>query len=391
MTKDGLNAVVDGNIRFDKELLKIDMKGRSGKNTASLKGTVKDYTGEPRIKMDIYSKKLFLDELIPAGTKKKASPSKQTKVSAAAAAEEAEPLDLKLAASGEVKVDSAVYKGLEMTNYNMKYQLKDNRLEIERMSAEAGKGRLDLVSTIDLSKPGYSYKLSSNIDSLHADEVVNALFPRAKDTVYGVLSLNMNLNGAGTLPASIKKNLVASGNFNIKNGKITNAPLADELALLLGVDDLKTIELKKAKGSIDIRNGVAVLSSIFSSDDLSMNPSGKIGLDETLDLAFDLKLSPELTDRVSRNSSIAQYIKDEEGWGQIPLKIAGTFSDPSYTVDVAKAGKRVIRKKAQELIEDILNIDKGKERTAPQGETESEPSVPDLQKPIEDLLKGIFN
>jgi AsmA protein len=340
--------------------------------------------------MDIYSKKLFLDELLPTDKDDRTSPAAATTTSAKAS-EEAKPLDLKLTASGEVKVDSAVYKGIEMTDFNMKYELKDNKLDIERMSAVAGKGRLDIVSTIDMSKPGYAYNVASNLDSLHADEVVNAFFPKAKDTVFGVLSFNMNLNGAGTLPANIKRNLVADVDFNIKDGKITDNPLADEFALFLGVDDMKTIDINKAEGTVDIRNGNAYLNSIFSSDDISMDPKGNIGLDETLDLAFDLSLSPELTDKASRNSGIAQYIKNDRGWGQIPLKIAGTFSNPSYTVDVAKAGKRVIKKKAQDLIDDFLNIDRGEKEVPADGAPAEESGQPDFQKPLEDLLKGIFN
>jgi AsmA protein len=389
ITKDQLNAVVDGNIRFDKKILKIDMNGKSGRNMASIKGTVKDYSGTPEINMDIYSKKLFMDELIPVDAKEGTSATENTPASAGIK-EEAKPLDLKLTANGKVNVDSAAYKGLEMTNFNMNYEFKKNKLEIEKMSAEAGKGRLDIVSTIDMSKPGYYYSVSSNLDSLHADEVVNALFPKAKNTVFGILSFNMNMNGSGTLPENIKRNLKADGNFNIKDGRITDNPLTDKFSLFLGVDDLKTIDFNRSEGSVTVRNGVAKLKSIFSSDDISMNPGGNIGLDETLDLAFDLSLSPELTDKASRNSNVAQYIKNDEGWGQIPVLVAGNFSKPTYKVDVAKAGKRVIKKRAIELIEDILDDGKSDEVPA-EGVPEEDTGQPDIQKPLEDLLKGIFN
>lgn len=38
----------------------------------------------------------------------------------------------------------------------------------------------------------------------------------------------------------------------------------------------------------------------------------------------------------------------------IPLKISGTFADPSYAVDLEKAGKRVIKKEADKLIDKLL-------------------------------------
>lgn len=351
-----ISAVIDGNLRFEEQSMNIDIKGTTGRNTANLKGSVKSYFKNPKIKLNLYSKRLFLDELIPAGTTKASPPvGKGAPASVKEEAEEAKPLDLKLTANGEIKVDSVIYKGISLNNFYTKYQLKDNRFEIIKMTALVEKGRFNLQGLVDLSKPGYTYNLTLSLDSLHANKVVNVLFPKAKNTVYGVLSSNFKLNGAGTLPENIKKNLIANGDFNIKDGKITNSKIPEALAEFLGIEELRTIKLKQAEGTVKIRDGVAKLDSVFSSNDLSMNPSGNIGLDETLDLAFDLKLSPRLTDKALMNLSIASYIKDEAGWGTIPLMVSGTFSNPSYSVDIAKAGKRVIKKEVEEFLKDIFD------------------------------------
>jgi AsmA protein len=262
----------------------------------------------------------------------------------------------------------------------MKYRFKKNKIHIIKMTAHTGGGKFNLNSIIDLSKPGYTYNLSCKADNLHVDEIINTLFPKAKDNIYGILSFTFKLSGAGTSSENIKRNLIGYGDFNIKNGRITNNKITENLSTLLGIDELKTINLKQASGTIKIRNSTTRLDSIFSSDDISMNPSGNIGFDKTLNLAFDLKLSPRLTDKALRNPSIASYIKDDAGWGRIPLKVSGTLSDPSYSVDFARAGKRIIKKKAKKLIEEIFK-DEDKEKDKKQ----------DLQKPLEDLLKGLFD
>lgn len=380
-----INAVLDGSLKFKEQSINIDLKSTVGKNTAELKGSVSSYFKNQKIKLNLYSKQLFLDELIPAGMAKSKTTFPEDKTATVKTAGEAKPLNLKLAAGGKIKIDSARYKGMTMSDFYMKYQLKNNKFEITKMTAYAGKGKFNLNSIVDLSRPGYTYKLSSNLDSLHADEVVNSLFPKVKNTVYGILSFNLKLSGAGTLPGSIKRNLIADGNFNIKDGKITNSKIAENLSLFLGIDELKTINLKQANGTVKIRNSIVRLDSIFSSDDIAMDPSGNIGLlDETLNLAFDLKLSPSLTNKALRKPTIASYIKDEEGWGRIPLKVSGTFTDPSYSVDIAKAGKRVIKKKAKELLEDLFKKDKDEAKGA-------EDQKPDIKKPIEKLLKGLFD
>ncbi|RJQ53126.1 MAG: AsmA family protein [Nitrospiraceae bacterium] len=376
-----INTVLDGKLKFSERSIDIDIKGTTGKNTVDIKGAVADYFKNPYIKLNLYSKQLLLDELVSVEAAKVSSIPGKAWAASVEVPGEAAPLNLKLAAEGEIKIGSAVYKGIKMNDFYAKYQFKDNKLEIPKITAVAGKGKLNINSAVDLSKPGYVYNLAGSLDSLHADEVINSLFPKAKDTVFGVLSANLRLNGRGTLPESIRKNLAGDGDFSVKDGKITNAKITENLALLLGIDELRTINLKQANGTVKIKDGVARLDSVFVSDDIAMNPSGYIGLDETLDLAFDLKLSPRLSNKTV-GSGIAKYIRDEEGWGIIPLKVSGTFAKPSYAVDVARAGKRAIKKELDRFIDKLLKRDADKK--AP------EDNSPEKKKPVEELLKGIF-
>ncbi|RJQ19297.1 MAG: AsmA family protein [Nitrospiraceae bacterium] len=374
-----IDTTLNGAVKLEGQSIGINISGAIGKNEADLKGSVSNIFSTPDINLNLHSKQLFLDELIPAGkTTSKKTPD-EGRPPQARPLSEARPLNLNLTAEGEIRIGSASYKDIRMSDFHAKYKFRNNKIEISKMTAAAGKGKMNISSVADLSKPGYAYNLAGNLDSLHADEIVNSFFPKAKDTVFGLLSANLKLTGAGTLPESIKKNLVADGDFTIKNGKITATQLTRSLALFLNIKELETIDLKQADGTIRIRNGVARLDSIFSSDDIAMDPSGYIGLNETLDLAFDLKLSPRLTGK-TMGSNIAKYIKDESGWGMIPLKVSGTFSNPVYAVDVAKAGKRVIRKEAEKAIEKLFKKDKG---------TEGD-KTPREQKPVEDLLKEIL-
>jgi len=389
---EGVSALLNGSIKFSEKLMNIDINTTVGKNTAGIKGTINNFLADQDIRLDIYSKRLLIDELIPAKaetTPDKPSPAGRKPVPEKPA-KEAGPLDLKFAASGEIKVDSAIFRGMDMTSFRMKYIFRNNKLNIPEMTANAGKGRFVLSSLIDLSKPGYSYNLSSSLDSLHADEIVNSMFPKAKDTVYGLLSFNLKLNGAGTLAESIKKNLSADMDFNIKDGKITNAKVAENLSRFLNIRELETINLRKADGRVKIRDRVARLESVFTSDDISMDPKGDIGLDETLALEFDLKLSPRLTDKAMMNSGIAKFIKNDDGWGMIPLKVSGTFAAPSYTVDVAKAGKRIIKKETDKLLEKLFNKKEQGQQGDQQGPSKQQDPVKQLEKPLKELFKGMF-
>ena len=390
----GIDALLDGKVKIDEKIISIDLTGSSGRNSARLTGSVGNYFKNQVIDLNVSSKKLYLDELVPAEKKSAPQPSEVAGESEkmATPAKEAEPLKLKLQAKGEVRIDSAVYKGMNMTDFYMKYLFKDNKLVISKMTAKAGKGKFSLNSRVDLSTPGYKYDLTTKVDSLNADEVVNAFFPKAKDKVFGIITTNMKLSGKGSLPRSIKRNLVADADFNIKDGKIKDAELTRKLSLFMNVSELETINFTKAGGTVKINRGIAVLNSIFKSDDLAMDPKGEIGLNETLDLAFDLKLSPRLTDKAI-TSKIGKYMKDERGWGTIPILVTGTFSDPEYGPDLAKVGKKVIERKINKLLDKLLNKDERPQQQDRQQPQEEETREREPENPVNELLKqlpGLF-
>ena len=355
-----INTVLDGALKLSEQKVNVDIKGAAGKNAAQIKGSVSNYFKEPDIKLDLHSKQLYLDELIPAKTEKTSAETK-TKGSGASKAGkspskkpvEPEPVALKLRAGGEIRIDSAIYDGMTMSDFYMMYKLRDNKFEIINLSAVMGKGRINADSVIDLSKKGYGYSLTCRADSIHADEIVTALFPKAADTVFGSLSFNLKMDGAGVLPDDIRKNLLADGDFDIKDGRLENSALTYNLSRFLDLDELKTINLTQAKGTVKIKDRVAHLKSVFASDDIEMNPSGDIGLDESLDLAFDLRLSPRLTQKTV-GGDIGKYLKDEQGWGSVPLVVTGTLSDPSYKVDVAKAGKKVFDREINKFLDRLF-------------------------------------
>ncbi|MBI5740967.1 MAG: AsmA family protein [Nitrospirae bacterium] len=367
----GLNAVLDGTLKFREQTVNIDVKGASGKNTAEIKGSVSNFR-YPRIRLRLHSRQLYLDDFVPLWPG--AAVSRGGAAPPANRTREAGPHKLRLSADVEVRIDSLVYKGVDATGFYARYKLGDNKLDIPKMSAAVGNGTVSVNASVDFSRPGYIYYLSADLDSVRAEEVVNSFFPKAGGAVFGYLSTSLRLSGAGTLPESIRRNLVGDGDFRVNDGKITNAKLTESLAALLSIDELKTINLDKASGTMRIRNGLARLDSVFTSDDLSMDPSGDIGLDGSLDLAFDLRLSPRLA-KETVGSGVAKYIRDEEGWGMIPLKVSGTLSDPSYDVDAVKAGKRALKREADRPIDKALKDD-ADEKPADNGTKEKPEGAP---------------
>jgi AsmA protein len=355
VTYNKINALFDGDLKINEKTIDIDLNTSCGKNSMQIKGTVESYMKNQNIKLNIYSKKLYIDELLQSfhtTDNPPAETGRNTIQQTPAKTKEPGPVNLTLTAGGEIKIDSVVYQGLTIDNFYMTYRFKNNRLDLKG-TGNAGKGDFELKTLIDLSKRGYSYTASGSVNSLYFEELVNTFQPKIKNSLFGILTTSFRLNGAGTLPHNLKKNLVANSNFNIKNGKISTVELTKKLSQLLNLRELETIEFTKAEGTFNIKNGTAVIDSIFQSDKLTMNPKGNIGLvDETLDLAFDLKLSPRLTKK-TMGSSISQYIRDKDGWGTVPLVVTGTLSKPKYKVEVKKVGKKIIDTEINKLLEKL--------------------------------------
>lgn len=375
----GMKALVNGTLIFKGQSLDIDAVGAIDNNTVKLAGAVKNYLNEQQIHLNLSSKQLVLDDMLPVG---KLANDQQSTLLPAANDTGAKPPDMKITADGEIKVQKARYKNLDMNNLYVLYGFKNNILSISPLSFQTGKGAVNLKSSVNMIIPGYRYSFSGSIDSVRAEEIVNSLFPKARDTIFGALTVQFQMTGAGTTKERIEKTLTGDGEFSLTGGMLTNSKIPENLSLFLGVPELRTINLKKAEGKVSIKGGSALLNSVFSSDDLFMNPSGTIGLDNSMNLAFDFKMSPQLTKKVTLNSSIAAYIKDDKGWGTIPLKLSGTFSNPSYGVDIERAGKRVIEKKGRELLDKFLDKQKDKKTDENKDQPES--------KPVEQLFKGLF-
>jgi len=181
---------------------------------------------------------------------------------------------------------------------------------------------------------------------------------------------------------SIKRNLKGKGNFSVKNGKIKNAQVSSSLLGFLGLQDLREITMDKADGTFTVSDGIVSLTSLITSKDLILDEKGTIGMDEQLDLSVMVKASEKLSPKMLSQSSVSQFLSEEKGWTNIPLRVNGTLTKPSYAIDMKYAGKK-LQKRAEEELFNTLSGDKGKKDKG-QPQEQKKDSRP------EDLLKGIF-
>lgn len=289
------------------------------------------------------------------------------------------PLNLPVKVTGSVQIGKVLYQGLTIEEFALRYRLADNVLTVESLSGKVAGGTFSNSARVDLGQKGFAYGAKLKVTGVQAEPVVAAFAPKAAGTVFGALSLNADLNGRGTIPEALKKNLSGQGDFAINDGRLTGAGLIEGLARYLKSEQLRVLRFSKFAGTFRVQNGNILLDSDIAGKDVRVKPKGTVGLDQLLDLSIETRLSPELTQKVA-GGEIGRYMSDDQGWGLVPLKVTGSASSPKFALNTALL-KEQAKAKAKEKLQQKLG-----EKLFKKKDGEQRPE----QQLLEKGLKGLF-
>lgn len=333
---------------------------------------------------NIRSDRLLLDSLLPAKSSS-AGASSTDPPAAPSAPQQEKPLDLPITLSGTASIKQVLYRGLNIDDFQARYSLKNNVFRLQEMTGQVAGGSFKNTLTLDLGRPGYAYQTQLVTQGVQADPLVTAFVPKAAGTVFGLLNLDLDLQGAGTEWQSLRRKLTGKGELALQEGRLTGSNLVKELSNFLGLSELSVMGFDRASGRFAINNGRVDLTSSMTSQDVRLAPEGDVGLDGTLDLGLDLRLSPDLTKKLDGSGRFSQLLVDADGWGQVPLKIKGSVVQPSFALDAAML-KDALKEKAGQKLQETLEKKLFKKEPAA-GEEDPEQRE---KKLLEGVFKGIF-
>ena len=146
----------------------------------------------------------------------------------------------------------------------------------------------------------------------------------------------------------------------------------------ISMGDAKATAFSTIETDLAIKQGVInVQRLLMDSHDFQATGGGTIGFDQRLNLAVNLNLSQEVSQKIAVASPVVK-IALKDGRLSLPLTITGTAQAPSYGVDIKGLTGKVqeqVKKKVEEAVGGLLK-----------GTTKPE----DLQKEGKELLKGLF-
>ena len=372
------------------------LKVRLGDNHADIKLTANRlYTSPVVVTADITSKRFLLEPLLLGS----ASPAVAAEEVATGTNkgrgddEELGPFDIPIHASGSISVAEALWKDLTIRDFIARYELKDNIFKLSQMDGNVAGGSFSTTASVDLRKKGLAYSANLGLNAVQADPLLTAFLPKAAGSLLGAMNLNFDLDGRGSQWKSISRNLSGAGDMLVSDGRLASPGLVKGFSSILQLSGLKDIQFENFKAQFKIVNGKVRLDSQLTSERLKLSPQGSIGLDGSLDLGLDTRLSPELSAKLDKGGSVTRYLEDQDGWTQLPLLLTGDFSSPQFGLDPKGINRQASKALGQELNRQLDKLFKSKDSKSTaedQSGGKAEPAEDPGRKLLQDSLQKLF-
>lgn len=381
----GQRPSLDGRLLLEGDSLKSEgLTLGLGENRADLALNAANLFGTPLVvRADVTSKKFLLDPLLQGGAAAAGGDTAATAPSAAAA--ELGPFDIPVRAEGEIRIAETLWQGVQIDDFVASYTLRDNILTINRMDGQVAQGGFQNTAKVDLGKKGLVYSADIDLKAIQADPLVTAFAPKAAGTLFGQLDMALAIQGRGTEWQIVSKQLNGDGDLSISNGKLVSPGLVKGLAGVLNLADLEELIFDVFNGNLRIKNGRVQLNGSINSTQLKLYPKGSIGLDGSLDLGLDTRLSPELAAQLDSSSKVTQYLRDDQGWTRMPLKLGGSVTTPRFGLD-----PKGVKESATKALQQELGKQLGEKLFGKPKSDDADAAQEQHEDPATQLLKGLF-
>jgi len=325
------------------------------------------------LRLDVNADRLNLDDWLPP-------PTDQPKAAASAPA----VIDLsafqKLGLGAQFKIGSLLFKGMQWSAVQGQLTSDRKTLALQPFSAQGFGGSVDANLRVNLAQQQYALQQSGR--DVSVQPVLQAL--AGKDFLLGKANWTMNLTAQGkTLPALIAS-LSGKARLDVRNGAVKGFNLAQMLrnarALLAARKDGQfaaaageQTDFTSLGATFVLQNGVA------KNSDLSVqSPLLRVGGEGWFDLPrqrLDYLLLPAVVGSLQGQGGADLAVLRGV---TVPVRIAGSFAQPTYTVLWSQAGGNLLKQTLKNTLQNELQ-----KQLAP---AQAQP----LQKAVPGLFKGLF-
>jgi len=330
----GLNRPIskmDFNGRLQQTSLRIEScNGQIGRSDFSFTGQISDFN-KPGIGIDIRSKYIDLDELMPQPKKEQTSQG------------QAAPINVQ----GSVSINRMTGMDMEFKNVNAAFKYENGVIDLKDGRAQSFDGDVFIDLHYDFKKPE-PYQLSTRMQSVSSEKILQRIL--RFNRLQGKLTGTGKFQGRGLDKKSVVSNLDAAGNLKFTDGKFTNYVLLTKMLDWLGMKNYQNVEFNSMQCSYTIAHGKAQIEGLtLTSRTGDYLVEGTIGLDGRVDLAVAATLSKSNSDIVKRYHGDWVFFVDKQGRAVIDFIINGKHDSPTFRLDTGKMKQRLSGKVKDEF------------------------------------------
>jgi AsmA protein len=248
-----------------------------------------------------------------------------------------------LMAEGTLSLSSAHAAGLDFTNLDVTVDMKDNVTHLHPLEAQLYGGKYSGDLTYDARTASPTISMDEHLTQVDMTQL--AANTKAKGRVSGKATIDIKGTARGTEADDILKTLNGHFDANVANGAIEGVDVGYELALAQSlidkrtsapVQDTKRTKFDACKTSAQITNGIA------ETHDLSIiSPVLKVSGQGTINLPTS-GLNMTLLASIMKSATTTAV--------DIPLKIAGSYSNPTVKPDMEGLAKGAVKDKLKDVL-----------------------------------------
>jgi AsmA protein len=300
-----------------------------------IQGNLKLVAGDTQaLQFDLAADQIDLDRYRAPEVAAVAPPS----ASPAAATAPAKPLD----ASGTLTIKSAQFARLDLSNVRVTVAAKDKVMRLSPIEAQVDGGRSSGDITLDSRGATPTLSVDELLTGIDMSRLLASTAGKGRLSGKATLSLKATARGAGI--DAMLKTLTGHLDANLADGALEGIDVGYELSLAQALIDKSAAPARSSTGhtpfqafklSSQITNGVAETHDLtIVSQALKVAGQGSANLATK---GIDFKLLASVVTAPARNTDI-------------PLKVTGTYANPTVRPDIEGLAKDQLKQKLQDVL-----------------------------------------
>lgn len=346
------NLAVDFNLLATKD--SADIKNLIVKlDDTNIKGFagVKNFA-KPASKFNINVDSIDVDRYLPPKTEDQPSKPVATPATAAVATAQLFPVETlrELNANGQLSIGTLKVNELSMKGVNLKLNSNKGLVKTQQSIKHLYQGSYSGRSSINVQHKTPQLTLDEKLSNIQIEPLLQAM--KVERKMSGIINATAKIKGTGNSTPAIKSSLAGNINFSVKDSIIKGFNLQkiiDGGKLLIQGKALPTQNKNDqtvfsiVKGSAQINKGLVTNNDLLAeSSKLRVKGKGTANLaNDTLNYSIDARL-------------LKPNEKDKFKGIPLAVKVVGTFSDPSYKLDLQAMAKAKYKDKINKVVDDKI-------------------------------------